>query len=340
MRLYKVNIIGGVEGTTGFSIHTKSTFDALKKLGVDMTLNQPGEDKNTIMIILPDYWRLFYPEKHKKLIGFCIYEGTKPPLNWLRNANAPEIDFLFAPSKHTRDAFKNNGVDKKIHIIPHGHDPDVFNPNYPKIWDDEIFRFLFVGGWKDGVLDRKGLDIALNAFKEEFKGNDKVKFLAKINMAYGGDLKEHLNGLNLSPGEPEIIVMPEPVKINELARLYRTCDVLVSPSKSEAFGMCNLESLACGTPVITTNWGGQTDYITDKNGWLIDYKLVPATGGFLYENSNWAMPKQEHLQKLMRESYENPKLLEKKSLNALKTAKKFTWEQTAKKIRHCLLNSY
>ena len=39
---------------------------------------------------------------------------------------------------------------------------------------------------------------------------------------------------------------------DEVAALYRACDVLVHPYRGEGFAMPVLEAMACGLPVITT----------------------------------------------------------------------------------------
>jgi glycosyltransferase involved in cell wall biosynthesis len=57
-----------------------------------------------------------------------------------------------------------------------------------------------------------------------------------------------------------------------LPSLYSACEVLVLPSKKEAFGIVLLESLACETPVIATNNGGPRDIIANQEvGFLVNF---------------------------------------------------------------------
>ena len=42
----------------------------------------------------------------------------------------------------------------------------------------------------------------------------------------------------------------------ELAEVYSAADVFFNPTREEVLGLVNLESLACGTPVVTFNTGG------------------------------------------------------------------------------------
>jgi glycosyltransferase involved in cell wall biosynthesis len=54
-----------------------------------------------------------------------------------------------------------------------------------------------------------------------------------------------------------------------LAALYNAADVLVVPSRMEAFGQTALESLACGTPCVAFRIGGLIDTISHQiNGYL------------------------------------------------------------------------
>jgi glycosyltransferase involved in cell wall biosynthesis len=83
-------------------------------------------------------------------------------------------------------------------------------------------------------------------------------------------------------GHDETIQSQLPFKIHflgritdeeKLGKIYSSCNVYVTPSLSEPFGNTILESLSCGTPVVSFNIGGATDMIDHKkNGYLADYK--------------------------------------------------------------------
>ena len=50
----------------------------------------------------------------------------------------------------------------------------------------------------------------------------------------------------------------------ELAQVYSSSDVFVSPSKMETFGMALAEAQACGTPVVAFDVGGVSDAVSDE----------------------------------------------------------------------------
>jgi glycosyltransferase involved in cell wall biosynthesis len=57
----------------------------------------------------------------------------------------------------------------------------------------------------------------------------------------------------------------------EKFRVLHMCDLYVSTSQHEGFGLVFLEAMACGLPVVCYGFGGQTDFLEDgKTGYLID----------------------------------------------------------------------
>ncbi len=64
-----------------------------------------------------------------------------------------------------------------------------------------------------------------------------------------------------------------PVRQTELPAVYRSFDVFVFPTvrAAESLGLVGLEAMACGVPVIGSNTGGLTGYISHgENGFLFE----------------------------------------------------------------------
>lgn len=56
----------------------------------------------------------------------------------------------------------------------------------------------------------------------------------------------------------------------ELAQLYTLADVLVNPTLEENYPSVNMESIACGTPVVTYNTGGSPESIDNSCGSVVE----------------------------------------------------------------------
>lgn len=175
------------------------------------------------------------------------------------------------------------------------------------------------------------------AFCEEFKANEPVSLQVKINPSYNDinwNLNIELDKLKLEPNHAEIRIAPMIVDFKQLPNFYNEGHVFVAPCMAEAFGLPIAEAMACELPVITTGFGGQIDFVINKeNGLLIDYDLVQANDTYLYEEVRWAKPRIEHLRKLMRYAFEHQSEMKEMGKKAReKIMNEFQWKHSAEKI--------
>ena len=157
---------------------------------------------------------------------------------------------------------------EKVITLKNGYDPKIF---YIQDLDKKevLKKYKIEKEYEKIVLyagrltENKGIDVLLNAAAKYEDG----KTLTII--AGGGGLlrtlKKQAKELNLK----DIAFVGDQSQRN-LNRLYNIADVLAVPSRVEGFGLVAVEALACGTPVVATNNGGMTDFISDKVGALVD----------------------------------------------------------------------
>lgn len=62
----------------------------------------------------------------------------------------------------------------------------------------------------------------------------------------------------------------------ELARIYTAADVFVNPTREEAFGLVNIEALACGTPGVTFRTGGSPECYDITCGVVVEKNDIDA----------------------------------------------------------------
>lgn len=183
--------------------------------------------------------------------------------------NALEI---WTPSNFSRNSFINSGIPfDKVQVIPNGIDPELFTPKGEKfrLNTSKRLKFLFVGG----TIYRKGFDILLDAYLSTFSAENDVTLVVKD---MGGDsfykgqtAKEFILEAQRNPNNPEILYFDKTMTEEEIASLYRACDVFVAPYRGEGFSLPTLEAMACGLPVVVTQ-GGSTDDFTDfETAWHI-----------------------------------------------------------------------
>lgn len=338
---------------TGISTAGREYVKALDKLGVQVQTNDPwhstfdfnkGLEKFNNAIDVKDAVTLFwnYPfnwkDGHGKLFGGFVHEGTKLFPEWVDMIN--KADVVWVPSNAVKRMFLFNGVNKKIYIIPHGTDFELYKPNnQPKT---DSFVFLSINSWTGEIGDRKGTDLLIKAFDEEFKDED-VRLMLKVSTFWQQPINVPSAIYNvLGHINEKIMFSTKYVPESELVTYYQNADVFVAPTRGEGFGLTILNALASGLPVIATkdNNSGHMDFCRANPGVLfVDAPtMAPADPRFYCPGNMQPVPSIESLRKQMRWAYENRNKLPELGLKGREFVKEFTWENSAKKIMDMINN--
>jgi hypothetical protein len=103
--------------------------------------------------------------------------------------------------------------------------------------------------------------------------------------------------------DPRIHLVVASLERDELLALYGSCDVFLSLHRSEGFGRGMAEALQLGLDVISTAYGGNSDFITGPLAHPVRFQSVPIPrGAYPYaEGHHWAEPDLKHAAALMQE---------------------------------------
>lgn len=185
-----------------------------------------------------------FERKKKLLLGIDLTIIT--PSNWLANL--------------VRESFLKNYA---IKVINNGINLSVFNPV------DSDFREKHQLDGKIMILgvafdwgQRKGLDVFIELSKR--LGSEYKIVLVGTNKKVDKILPSNILSIHRTETQ------------EELAKIYTCADIFVNPTREENFPTVNIESIACGTPVITFDTGGSGEMLDEKSGVVVNKNDIDA----------------------------------------------------------------
>lgn len=146
----------------------------------------------------------------------------------------------------------------KCVIIPFGIDISSFENRNKKqdsasiTQKSQAKKILFIGR----LIYYKGVDVLLRAFS--------MVHGAQLYIAGDGPLKEHLKAQAIEAGIAENVHFMCHQSDEDIKDLLNDCDLFVLPSvaNSEAFGIVQIEAMACSKPVINTSLPTGVPYVS------------------------------------------------------------------------------
>ena len=245
-------------------------------------------------------------------------------------------------STFCQDVLIKAGVSKdRCFVLPLGFSPEIMTVE-GKIDLPTTKRFKFLAVTNAADPNRYGTDILMRAFTQAFSKEDDVVLIIKD---YGGKDADIERIICQHQGNPEIVYITQFLSKDNLIRLYKSCDVFVSPFRGEGFGMKILDAMACGLPTILPLFSGPTEYAHPQTCFPVEYKIVPMGDCLdtknlrIGNNPHWCEVKVDSLIEVMRYVYENPK---EAKMTAIKGREfilsEFSWEHVATKLVNIIEN--
>lgn len=254
------------------------------------------------------------PNEHAAYsIGRSMFETDSLPSHWVVGANA--LDELWIPGEFNRQTFAKAGVRTPMHVIPGGIDSQTFRPDIAPMAIPGVRGTVFLSVFEWRL--RKGWDVLLRAWADAFTPGDGATLVLRtypISRADGLDnvtvirryideyLQSHCGGRSRADVAP-IVILGDPVPSQELPSLYTAAHAFVLPTRGEGWGRPFMESMACGVPVMATNWSAHLAFLNNNNGYLIDVdgtEMADCSEVPSYAGQRWASPSATHLTALLR----------------------------------------
>lgn len=205
-------------------------------------------------------------------IGHWVWELEEFPEEWLPSFNL--VDEIWTPTDFVRRTLMKY-TDKPVYTLPFPvkaetdskMDRDYFG--LPK--DKFLFMMMFDLG---SGMARKNPLAVVESFKKAFSAdNNNVGLVVKLTKSEktAADV-EYIKGL--FDGYDNIEFICENLSRVEVNSLISCVDAYVSLHRAEGFGLVMAEAMMVGTPVIATNWSGNTEFMNENSACMVDYKLV------------------------------------------------------------------
>lgn len=257
----------------GHEIYRVNLDDKAEQCEIGIVYSTAGQGA---LEMLPTSYRILY----------TMFECDEWPSTWVSACNC--ANQILVPSLFCKESLVKSGCDAPVRVIPLGINPEKYYPEERK--KNKSFTFGYLGS---GTM-RKGYDLLLRAFLEEFDNKENVK------------LKIHSSNIASST-----IVKDARIEYTcceyttvQQRKWYNMIDLFVMPSRGEGLGLTPLEAMACGTPIAVTDWGGSSDYL-NENTLKIAIDGLESCNGYHGSNGNWARPSLESIKYCMRWAFEH-----------------------------------
>ncbi len=250
---------------------------------------------------------------------------------------------ILATSKHTKKVLKQYGYESEV--IYHGVDTEIFKPRQVDKKDHGIDNDKFVFFHWGVNSGRKMIWRLIQCFYEFSKDKDDVVLLIRTIPEGEYNLVEFtkfrfpelFEKKKLFFSLPNMFV---PVPEDLMAGFYNMCDVYVSASSGEGFGMPYIESMASKKPIIAPNHSSTPELITEVIDGIGPRGIATKIDTFATDMKYFidkGICSIDDTVRAMNTLYEDKKKRDELGENGLKFVKKFcNWDDTSKKLLEIL----
>jgi glycosyltransferase involved in cell wall biosynthesis len=254
-------------------------------------------------------------------IALPFWELTRLPPTWVEILDT--LDLVIAASDFVKDALAAEANCPPI--VSMGHPlylPRAIAPDRQRFGIPEDCVAFLASFDVSSDMARKNPVAAITAFAKAFGDDGRACLVLKVNSHQQLDPVEgeRLGQLRrIAERSANVRVIHEVLGYRDLMALYASCDVFVSLHRAEGLGLCLMEMMTLGKPVIATCWSGNMSFTNARNSCLVGYDFIPVRGEnqIAYAPSNlgpgavWADARVDEAAHWMRRLADEPQLRER-----------------------------
>lgn len=276
----------------------------------------------------------------KITLQYFGWEESLVPPEFAQDFNQ-HVHRIMTMSSFVKDALYNSGVTIPIDVVGVGVRPPISNPlaDIPEIEDLKKIRFLHISS----AFPRKGIDVLLNSYFEEFTSDDDVTLVLKTFPNQHNIVDEQLKTLvQAHPNAPHVVWINRDLPLDHLGNLYGIADAYVHPARGEGFGLPVAEAMLTRVPVISTATSGLADFVDNSTAAIIPSERTFAESHVSIPGSEWFEPNREVLKQELRSLYEGSHMdVRSQRVTAAyhRISTGFSWSAVGKRIQDSVNSS-
>lgn len=204
------------------------------------------------------------------------------------------FDRLVVPSTFVRESVRASGLTMPIDTVPYDLSvpADMVVTRQAYQLPEHTTLFLLMFNYRSGIA-RKNVLAAIDAFAAVAADRDDIALVIKSHASEAVPT-EHRRVRDRIANNPNIIEVDQELTDAQAWGLIATVDCVLSPHRSEGYGLTLMQGLMLDRWVIGTDWSGPTDFLHGAKVIRLPYRLVPVedpTGMYgMYQDLRWAEP--------------------------------------------------
>lgn len=324
----KISLVSPLDPFSSFGRHAIRIIEGFSKSGIGVVARptkmsgglpefvekvvRQGENDCPIEIILghPE----IAPTKGKRTIYYSAWESTRLPKRSVEILNMCER--VVVPSNYCAVTHSASGVNVPIDVVPLGYDERF---HYLPMRSSGPFVFACAGNLWNGAR-RKGVQAAIDLFREAFQGKDDIRLNVKL---FPGNKIETYGDSRISVFDQ---FMDDTTFHAWMAEAHCFVHFGIGAFESQV-----LEFMAMGRGVMAMKFGGHADFFCDSVGLEVAHKLYPADRKWT-DHGCFAEPDRDSAVRAFRWAEDNFDHMESIGLDACKSVRHLTWENSIRKL--------